>query len=64
LIYNSKELFKLIKTESENRKGVDQHVENLLIVHKNFDEYYTRFKSKYTEYKNEFMTLAMDANKK
>jgi hypothetical protein len=36
---------------------VDQYTQNLLILHRNLQDYYGRYKSKYPEYYNELVSI-------
>ena len=57
LIYNPNELFKAIERNTKNK--VDQYTQNLLVLHRNLQDYYNRYKTKAPEYLKELMTVAM-----
>ncbi len=56
MIYNPVELFKTIESNTKKNK-VDQYTENLLLLHRNLQDYYNRYKSKAPDYVKELMSV-------
>lgn len=55
IVYNPTELFNMIEKNRSNK--VDQYTQNLLILHKNLQDYYSRYKVKAPEYIKDFMLI-------
>jgi hypothetical protein len=58
MIYNPAELFKTIESKTKrNSNRVDQYTEHLLLLHRNLQDYYNRYKTKAPEYVMELMNV-------
>lgn len=53
--YNPGELYKIIEKHSKNK--IDQYTQNLLLLHRNLQDYYNRYKSCKTEHFKELMII-------